>query len=160
MACADLDMDGRAWLHRNSEKTIFMKHAGEEWIMHGLFVDDMIHASTNDDLRDQFVCEYQADFDIILEDYMSSSLGMEIGHNKKNLTVHLDTYMRETLAEYKATVTKFLKPKQVLMQPGIMMLELEDCPESPPKVWMVSQASPKVWMVSQTPIGETASCGA
>ena len=27
-----------------TEKTIFMRHAGEEWIMNGLFVDDMIHA--------------------------------------------------------------------------------------------------------------------
>ena len=60
---------------------------------------------------------------------MSSLLGMDIEHNKKNLTIHLDTYIQETLAEYKATVTKFLKPKQVQMQPGIT-LELGDCPES------------------------------
>ena len=63
---------------------------------------------------------------------MSSFLGMELEHNKKNLRIHLDTYIRKTL-EYKATVTKFLKPKQVPRQPGIM-LELEDCPESPDAV--------------------------
>ena len=66
--------------------------------MHGLFVDDMIHASTSDNLRDQFIREYQADFDITLEDVMSSFLGMEIEHNKKNLTIHLDTCIQETLA--------------------------------------------------------------
>ena len=44
---------------------------------------------------------------------MSSFLGMEIEHNKENLAIHLDTYIQETLAEYKATVTKFLKQKQV-----------------------------------------------
>ncbi len=55
---------------------------------------------------------------------------MEIKHNKLDLTIHLETYIQETLAEYKVAVTKFLKPKQVSMQPGIM-LELEDCPESP-----------------------------
>ena len=55
---------------------------------------------------------------------------MEIEHNKKNLTIHLDTFIRETLAEYMATVTKFLKLKQVPMHPWIM-LELVDCPESP-----------------------------
>ncbi len=49
---------------------------------------------------------------------------MEIEHNKRDLTIHLDTYIQETLAEYKAAVTKLLKPKQVLTQPGIM-LELE-----------------------------------
>ena len=64
---------------------------------------------------------------------MSSLLGMEIEHNKENLAIHLDTYIQETLAEYKAAVTKFLKPKQVPIQPGIM-LELEVCPESPDQV--------------------------
>ena len=64
---------------------------------------------------------------------MSSSLGMEIEHNKRNLTIHLDTYIREIMAEYKATVTMFLKPKQVQMQPWIM-LEFEDCQESPDPV--------------------------
>ena len=52
---------------------MFIKHEGEEWIVHGLFVDDMIHASTSDDLRDQFISECQADFDMT-----SSFLGMEI----------------------------------------------------------------------------------
>ena len=46
------------------------------------------------------------------------------------MTIHLDTYIQETLAKYKAAVTKFLKLKQVPIQPGIT-LELEDCPESP-----------------------------
>ena len=50
-------MEEHGYLAVNSEKNIFMKHAGEEWIMHGLFVDDMIHASTSDDLRDQFIRE-------------------------------------------------------------------------------------------------------
>ena len=64
---------------------------------------------------------------------MSTFLGMKIEHNKENLAIQLDTYTQETLAEYKAAVTKFLKPKQVLMQPWIM-LELEDSPESPDPV--------------------------
>ena len=55
--------------------------------MHGLFVVYMIHASTSDDLRDQFIREYQADFDITLEDVMSSLLGMEIEHTKRNLWI-------------------------------------------------------------------------
>ena len=76
--------------------------------MHGLFVDAMLHASTSDDLRDQFIREYQADFDITLEDVMSSFLGMEIEHDKKNLAIRLDAYIRVTLPEYKATFTKFL----------------------------------------------------
>ena len=93
----------------------------------------MIHAATSDELRDQFISEYQEDFDITLEDVMSLFLEMEIEQNKENLTIHLDTYIQKTLAEYKAAVTKFLQQKQVPMQPGFM-LELEDCPESPDPV--------------------------
>ena len=74
-------------------------------------MDDVIHASASD----QFIREYQADFDITLEDVMSSFLGIEIEHNKKNLTIHLDTYIQETLEVYKAIVTRFLKLKQVPM---------------------------------------------
>ncbi len=45
-------MEEHGYLAVNSEKTIFMKREGEEWIMHGLFVDDMIHAAANDELWD------------------------------------------------------------------------------------------------------------
>ncbi len=79
-------MEEHGYIEVNSEKTIFMKHEGEEWIMHRLFVDDMIHASTSDNLRDKFLSEYQEDFDITLEDVMSSFLGMEIEHIKRDLT--------------------------------------------------------------------------
>jgi hypothetical protein len=60
-------------------------------------------------------------------------LGMAIEQNKQDLTIHLDTYIQETSAEYKEAVTKFLEQKQVPMQPGIK-LELEDRPESPDPV--------------------------
>ena len=93
----------------------------------------MIHASTSDNLLDKFISEYQEDFDITLEDVMSSFLGMGIKHNKRDLPIHLDKYIQETLAYYKAAVTKFLKQKQVPMQPGIK-LELEDCLERPDPV--------------------------
>ena len=66
---------------------------------------------TNDELRDRFIREYKADFFITLEDVVSSFLGMKIEHNTKDLAIHLDTYMRETLDEYKAAVSNFLKPK-------------------------------------------------
>ena len=36
-------MEDHGYLAVNSEKIIFMKRAGEDWILHGLYVDDMIH---------------------------------------------------------------------------------------------------------------------
>ena len=39
-------MEDHAYMAVNSEKTMFMKRDHGEWIMHGLLVDDMTHAST------------------------------------------------------------------------------------------------------------------
>jgi hypothetical protein len=90
-------MEDHGYLAVKSEKTMVMKLGGKDWIMHGLFVDNMIHASTSDALLNQFISEYQADFDIMLEDVMSFFLGMEIEHNKRDPTIHLDTYIQESL---------------------------------------------------------------
>jgi hypothetical protein len=51
---------------------------------------------------------------------MTSFLRMEIEHNKKDIAIHLDTYVLKTLDEYKMAVSKFLKPKKVPMQPGLV----------------------------------------
>ena len=48
----------------NSEKTIFMKRQGSDFIIQGLFVDDMMHVPTCDKLRDEFLTLYQKDFEI------------------------------------------------------------------------------------------------
>ena len=42
----------------NSEKTIFMKCDGKEFIMHEIFVDDMKHAPTAKYLLDEFLEKY------------------------------------------------------------------------------------------------------
>ncbi len=77
-----------------------MKHEEEEWIIYVLFVNDIIHASTSDRLCDQFFSEYQNYFDINIKHVM-----------KRDLSFHRDTYIQEALAEYKATITKFLRQK-------------------------------------------------
>jgi hypothetical protein len=49
------------WMERNgysavnSEKTIFMKRKGDEYIIHGLFVDDMMHIYSCDAMKDEFM---------------------------------------------------------------------------------------------------------
>jgi hypothetical protein len=48
----------------NSEKTIFMKRTGADFIIHGLFVDDMMHVSTSADLSAEFMAKYTADFKV------------------------------------------------------------------------------------------------
>ncbi len=69
-------MEDHGYVAVNSEKTIFMKRENGEWIMHGLVVDDMIHASTSEELiaqlKKKFIKEYKSDFEITCEDIMTS----------------------------------------------------------------------------------------
>ena len=71
-------MESHGYLAVNSEKTMFMKRKRREWIMHGLFIDDMAHASTCPKLKKQFLQEYKKDFYITEEDIVSTFLGMEV----------------------------------------------------------------------------------
>ena len=48
----------------NSEKTIFMKRDGQEFIMHGIFVDDMKHVPTAKYLLGEFLEKYSRNSDI------------------------------------------------------------------------------------------------
>ena len=41
-------MEKNGYEAMNSEKTVFMKHKGAEYIIHGLFVDDMMHIYSSD----------------------------------------------------------------------------------------------------------------
>ncbi len=53
---------------------------------------------------------------------MTSFLGMEVEQDEKSIKLHLETYVQEIFEEYKSTIKKFVKPKQVPMQPGRMGL--------------------------------------
>ena len=48
----------------DSEKTIFMKCKGDEYIIHGLSVDDMMHIYSCSARKDEFLALYKKDFDI------------------------------------------------------------------------------------------------
>ena len=71
-------MEEQGYKAVNSEKTIFMKRDGGDWIMHGLYVDDMIRASTSDELKKELITKYTGDLNIIWEDTMTSFLCLEI----------------------------------------------------------------------------------
>ena len=62
----------------NSEKTIFMKWQGDDFIIHGLFVDDMIYIPTCDKLKQEFLAKYSKDFDITGGGLMETFLGMQV----------------------------------------------------------------------------------
>jgi hypothetical protein len=75
MAYAQLRMDGAAWIAMNSEKTIFMKREGADFIIHRLFVEDMMHLPTCDKLLDEFLELYKKNFEITGEGLTETFLG-------------------------------------------------------------------------------------
>ena len=68
----------------NNEKTMFMKWEESDFIMHGLFVDDMAHASTSQKMIKKFMKEYSKDFECTggASDFMTSFLGLEVEQDK------------------------------------------------------------------------------
>ncbi len=77
--------------------------------MHGIFVDDTIHASTCEGFKRQFIEEYKGDFEITCEVITTSFLRMEVEEDDETIRHHLDKYIQETFEEYKSIIKKFLK---------------------------------------------------
>ncbi len=51
-------MEANSYLAVCSEKTIFMKRKGKHFIIHGLFVDGMMHIATNNRLKNELMEKY------------------------------------------------------------------------------------------------------
>ncbi len=111
-----------------------MKRIGDNWIMHCLYVDDMIHASTSGEMKQQFINLHtwvlSWDFNITLEEAMSYFLGVEIEQGLKGIDLRLDAYIQETIDGYRTHFKRLLEPKRVQMQPGVV-LDGRDCLEIP-----------------------------
>ena len=115
----------------NSEKTIFMKHEGAEYIIHGLFVDDMMHIFSCDAMKDEFLALYKKDFEITGgSKMMKTFLGIVLEQEDKCIEIQLDNYVKEVIAEYSDYIKKSLRPKKVLISPGAAF-RAEDIPELP-----------------------------
>ncbi len=71
-------MENNGYPAVNSEKTIFMRREGDDFILNGLFVDNMMHTSTSASLKEEFMKKYSKDFNITGGDLMESFLGMQV----------------------------------------------------------------------------------
>jgi hypothetical protein len=111
----------------NSEKTIFMKRQGADFILHGLFVDDMIHTSTSELMMKEFMQSYSKDFEITGGGIMESFLGLEVEHKEGKIHLHMDNYGKEVIEDYQLVITKALRPKRLPIAPNLT-LRKEDCP--------------------------------
>ena len=113
----------------NSEKTIFMKCKGVEYIIHRLFVDDMMHIYSCDAMKNEFLALYKNDFEITGDNKIETYLGMVVEQNDKSIKIHLDNYVKDIVAEYSEYIQKSLRPKKVPVSPSVAF-KAEDAPES------------------------------
>jgi hypothetical protein len=60
----------------NIEKTIFMKQTGDDFIIHGFFIDDIKSVPTKKALLDEFITKYSKEFEINGGHLMTRSLGL------------------------------------------------------------------------------------
>jgi hypothetical protein len=82
----------------NSEKTIFMKRTGDnDFIIHGLFVDDIKSVPTKKALLDEFIAKYSKEFEITGGKLMTQFLGLSVEQSNHCISLHLDPYIRETI---------------------------------------------------------------
>ena len=97
-------MENNGYAAVNSEKTIFMKRKGSDYIIHGLFVDDMMHIYTSDEMKDEFLALYKKDFEITGGSKMETFLGMAVEQKDKSIKIHLDNYIKDVLSQYSAYI--------------------------------------------------------
>jgi hypothetical protein len=74
-------MEDNGYLAVNSEKTIFMKRAGDDFVIHGLFVDDIMTAPTKKALMDEFIEKCSKDFEIIGGRLMEKFIDLSLEQN-------------------------------------------------------------------------------
>jgi hypothetical protein len=55
-----------------------MKRQGDDFVFHGLFVDDMMHIRSWDALKQEFMEKYTKDFNISGRGLMETYLGMQL----------------------------------------------------------------------------------
>jgi hypothetical protein len=113
----------------NSEKTIFMKHSGSEYIIYGLFVHDMMHIYSCDAIKNEFMQLYSKDFEITGGRQMETFLGM-LEQTARSINIHLDHYVKEVLAGYAEYIRKAIRPKKVPIAPNVI-LRPEDTTDLP-----------------------------
>jgi hypothetical protein len=83
-----------------------MKHRGSEYIIHGLFVDHMMHIYSCDAIKDEFMQLYSKDFEITGGRKMKTFLGMQVEQTARLIKIHLDHYITGVVAEYAEYIKK------------------------------------------------------
>ena len=115
-----------------------MKWVDKDFIIHGLFVDDMQHTSTSQALMDEFMDAFSRDLEITGGEVMNTFLGLQVDHVNSEIHMHMDHYVESVLKEYKSFVmNKKLRPKMLPVQPNYQL------PQEDPKTEAEGDKDPR-----------------
>ena len=85
----------------------------------------MMHMSSCDELKAEFMKKYSRDFEIIGGGLTKTFLGMEVEQDDTGfvtgIKLHLDHYIQTVLSEYTEYIKKSLRPKKVQISPGVVL---------------------------------------
>jgi hypothetical protein len=99
-------MERYGYAEVNSEKTIFLKRSGSEYIIHSLFVDDLMQFYFFDAIKDKFMQLYSKYFEITGGSQMQTFLGMRVEQTAQFIKIHLDHCIMEVVAGYAEYIRK------------------------------------------------------
>ncbi len=110
----------------NNEETTFMKWVSEDFIILGLFVDDIQHTSKSQALMDEFIHAYSQDFEITGGEIMSTFLGLQVDHVNSEVHMHMDHFVESVLNKYKTfMLNKRLRHKMLPVQPNYQLPKVD-----------------------------------
>lgn len=119
------------YLPINDEKTIFLKKVSDkEWIIHGLYVDDMKHIPTSPKLMQEFLTAYNRDFKTTgsAEILMDAFVGLQYKQDKRGVTIHQDVYIKDLIRDFETEFPEPLRPKKLPMRTETDLTEEEPDP--------------------------------
>ena len=97
-------MENNGYTAMNSQKTIFMKCKGclkgSKYIIHCLFVDDMMHIHFYNIIKDEILALWKKDFEITGGCQMHTFPWYEVEQTEQSIKIHNDHYVKKNVAKY------------------------------------------------------------
>jgi hypothetical protein len=96
-------MEENGYWALNSKKTISLKLASDDFIIHGLFVDDIKTAPTKKAFMDEFLEKYSKNFEIMGARLMDQFIGLSVEQTDSCIALHLDQCItsNDAIEQYK-----------------------------------------------------------
>ena len=111
-------MEENGYLPANDEKTIFRKEeANGDSIVHGLFVDDMMHIPSTKRMMKEFLDLYNKEFQTTggMTKAMDMFVGIEYQQSSSGINLHQDHYMQVLIEDYQKQVEETLYSRKIPM---------------------------------------------